>query len=374
MSYYYDEDVKKYGKNVAPQLPWSVQLNPTYGCQRAPLKSKCQPDGSCKGGCNFCGIWSLIDHEKDTIDFKFMTVDTAITIAKQLNDWIPGRRIEINNFGEPFLNPDIFKIINALRTYYPSCCIQLQTNGVKCKDSYEIFKDMSKKFFEAGGNMLVFDAYEGSYDTYMEFSKKFYEEENVGYIDYIHNNPDHVSYYANHGTDYKMIFVVDDLEITSKGGTARAIYNHAGNLNPEVYEKYGIPKDSLPFEKKCSRVFREIIVGFDGTISMCCHDFRRQVVLGVLPDDNIRDIWNSNAFNTLRKLMYDKDRTTIRPCNECSYPGGFRLGFLKRPEGDVTDEDYNELIDLQKKYSDRIHWNGFAEINGTRVNSTMKKN
>lgn len=373
MSYYYDEDVKKYGENVAPQLPWSIQLNPTYGCNRAPLRSKQQPDGSCKGGCNFCGIWSLIDHEKDTIEFRYMTVETATVIAKQLNDWVPGRRIEINNFGEPFLNPDIFKIIKALRDNYPSCCIQLQTNGVNCKESYEIFKDMSSKFFEAGGNMLVFDSYEGTYPTYLEFSKKFKEETGIGYIDYIYDNPDHVSYYANHGTDYQKIFVVEDLEITSKGGTARAIYNHAGNLNPEVFKKYNIPVGELPMDKKCSRVFREIIVGYDGTVSMCCHDFRRQLVLGKVPEDNVRDIWNSREFNTLRKLLYDKDRTKIRPCNVCSYPGGFRLGFLHRPVGEVTQEDYDDLVSLQKKYSDLIHFNGYAEVNGVRVNSTMKR-
>lgn len=369
----YELDIEKYGENVAPQLPWSVQINPTYGCNRAPLERKFQSDGSCKGGCEFCGVYSLINHDTDTIKFKHMTVELAEQIATQLNNWVKGRRLEFNNFGEPFLNPNIFEILGAFRTNYPSGCIQLQTNGVGSHKSYEKFKYQADKFFESGGNLLVYDAYEGSYSNYVEFGKQYEKETGIQFIDFLYDNPNNVSYYSNHGAKAKMIFVVDDLGDAHKSGSARMINNHAGNVREHCYEKFGIDKSQFPLQKKCSRVFREIIVGFDGTISVCCQDFRRQLILGKIPEDDVRDVWNSREFNTVRALMYDKDRSTLRPCDVCSYAGGFRLGFLKRPKMEVNEDDYKALVELQKKYSNHIHFNGWAEINGTRIDSTMDK-
>lgn len=369
--------MKMYKYSKAPQNPWSVQICPTYGCNRAPLPSKIQPDGSCKGGCEFCGIWSLINKDTGLINFKFMTVETARLIAEQLNNFIAGRRIEINNFGEPLLNKDIWKIIDTLRTYYPSGCIQLQTNGLNAYKSYEEFKQLCDNFFENGGNLLAFDAYEGSYKPYLEFAKRYGEENSIFVCDFIHDNKDNHTYYRNAGSKTKEIYVVDDLGEVNKSKAQRHIFNHAGDVNPAVYEKYGIPTN-LPLEKKCSRVFREIVVGFDGTVSICCQSFRRQLVIGNIYDTDLETLWNSEEWNIIRAVTFDKRRDLLRPCDICDYAGGFRIGFLKRPEIEVNNENLNKLVEVQKRYSDKIHFNGYAEIkflegDSVKVMSTMEK-
>ena len=389
MSKYYDSDVEKYGKNVAPQLPWSIQLCITYGCNRAPLsKNRYTNDNGeidCKNGCMFCGVASLIDKTEDKVGFNHMTVDTAVEIAKQLNDWVPGRRIEINNFGEPFLNPNWRGIIKALRDNYPSVCIQLQTNGINSYLlGYEKFKELVDDFYENGGNLLAIDAYEGSYPTYMEFAKRYGEETGITVVDFMHDNPNKLTYYRNAGSSARELYVVDDLgecdykEKTTKDKKAqRNINNHAGCMDHSVWSQYGINQSYLPLEKKCSRVFREIIIGFDGAVTICCQDFLRRVNLGTIKDTNIRDIWNSEEFNTIRKLLFDKDRGFCTPCSMCSYTGGFRLGFLKRPEGEVTPSDLNKLYELQDKYSNLIHYNGKSSITidgeVKTINSTMSR-
>lgn len=389
MSVYYDNDVRDFGSHVAPQLPWSIQMCITYGCNRAPLMKNRykREDGEidCKNGCMFCGIASLIDKETDRISFNSMTVETATKLAKQLNDWVPGRRIEINNFGEPWMNPNWVGIIKALRDNYTSCCIQLQTNGVMCyKRGYDAFKEKVDQFFNNGGNLLAIDAYEGSYETYMQFAKQYEEETGVSAIDFMHNNPENKTYYRNAGSETKELYIVDDLgdcdykaKTTKDKKAQRCINNHSGCVDHSVWEQYGIDETKLPLEKKCTRVYREIVVGFDGTVTICCQDFLRRTNLGNINDKSVREIWNSEEFNTIRKLLYDKERSFCTPCNMCSYTGGFRVGFLHRPEGEVTEQDVSKLASLNEQYSDLMHYNGSCTYKygdfETTIQSTMNR-
>lgn len=384
----YARDQETYGNHVAPQLPWSVQLCITYGCNRAPLKKNRYIDQNgeiaCKGGCMFCGVASLIDIEKDVIGFNTMSVETAELVAKQLNDWVPGRRFEINNFGEPWLNPEWDKIIKALRDNYPSCSIQLQTNGINLyKKGYEAFKDYVDRYFNNGGNLLAIDAYEGSYQTYMEFARRYHEETGVLAVDFMHDNKENRTYYRN-ACGCKELYVVDDLgecdykEKTTKDKKAqRNINNHSGCQAHEVWAQYGIDEKALPLQKKCTRVFREIIIGFDGTVTICCQDFLRRVNLGNIHETNVRDIWNSPEFNTIRKALYDKNRGFCTPCAMCSYAGGFRVGFIHRPDGKLTHEELVQLANLQDQLSDRMHYNAVTTIRtgeeDINIKSTMSR-
>lgn len=371
-----EEDIRRYGKNVAPQLPWSIQLCITYGCNRAPVVRNRYTDEvtgeiKCKGGCMFCGSASIIDKETDRPTFNHMKVETAVELAKQFQDWIPSpsRRFEINNFGEPMLNPHWREIVKALRDNYPGCCIQLQTNGVGTFNNYDRFKNMVDDFFFNGGNLLAIDSYEGSYKYYIEYGKRYEKETGVKCIDFMHDNPENMTYYRNAGSDTKELYIVDDLgecdykEKTTKDKKAqRSINNHAGCVDRSVWKQFGIDVNSLPLQKKCSRVFRELIIGCDGTVTICCQDFLRRVNLGNILETNVRDIWNSEEFNTIRKYLYDKDRSFCDPCRFCSYTGGFRLGFLKRPEGDISSEEQINLYNLVERNSKLIHYQGSTRI------------
>ena len=45
---------------------------------------------------------------------------------------------------------------------------------------------------------------------------------------------------------------------------------------------------------------------FDGTVVLCCMDWRREVILGNVRTDTIYDIWNGEKYNKVRKMVNGK--------------------------------------------------------------------
>lgn len=56
---------------------------------------------------------------------------------------------------------------------------------------------------------------------------------------------------------------------------------------------------------------------YDGTVILCCQDWRREVVIGNLRNNTIQDIWMGDRYQELRSKIYDEDRACIELCKRC---------------------------------------------------------
>lgn len=358
-------DLEVYGEMCAPHKPFSVQLCINWGCNRqATVKNTTfDQDGlpHCKGACDFCGAACLADPETGAWEHKRMDVEVAAELARQMHAWKPnGTRYEIDKFGEPWLNKKWPSIVKALRDNDPKCSINLQTNGIGVhKKDQSVFNRVCDQFFEAGGNMLVFDAYEGSYSAFVEKAKAYCAERDVLFVDFIYDNANHHNYYRKASPKTRELYVVDDLgecninNHASNGHTQRHINNHAGLQMAAAQVKYGT-QVTEPLSSTCTRVFREIIVGYDGTVTVCCHEFARRLNLGNILQDNVRDIWNGRDFRTVRALLKNHSRSWCNVCADCSYWGG-NLAHLERISYEPTDEDMEHLADTNERLSNSRH-------------------
>lgn len=305
-------------------LPHNTQIELVEGCNRM---------------CKFCGIHSIWKHKEDRV-LKFMDINLAIQLAKNFGEWwTKGKRIEFAMHGEPTLHPDVVEIIHIFRDYNPKAQLQLTTNGIQIRKYPELINDL----FDAGLNILIVDTYTHR-DVLINICKNSGIDKIIDYYEDPSFNP-----YYYHNSKIQVIIIMGDVGKKSGTRPARKLLNQGGNSNNKLLMELGVQLKQTPLNKKCSRPFREIVIHYDGTIPLCCQDWRHEFIIGKFPDISLEDIWESDIMNTMRKILYNKLRINT-PCYYCDYNGGFRLGFLK-DMGAVPTHPIEEIVDHLNKYS-----------------------
>lgn len=68
----------------------------------------------------------------------------------------------------------------------------------------------------------------------------------------------------------------------------------------------------------CELPFYQMNIIFNGDVILCCHDWNRATVVGNARTSSLRDIWNSERMNEIRRLILHKRYEQISSCQECS--------------------------------------------------------
>lgn len=316
-----------FGQYVPDYKPWCVQLEMVEGCNRR---------------CWFCGLLSLTaERMRGT---HFVELGLLHKVFTELNDWLPKIRVEINSHGEPTLHPQFLEALMVIRKAMPTASLNLQTNT-------EVWKDEAKSYipamFEAGLNTLVLNAYEpGLYDWW----KTELERLQLTYVDYYWDNPKNLAPNAYYPPHKQIIFLWDDLakmNTTHKKDLKhpnKKMHNSGGNSVKRTMEaKLRKPVRELPWAQKCSKVFREFILGYDGTVPICCQDWQDMFVIGNAYEQTIPQIWNSERFWAVRQLLHRKRRDALLPCAGCNDPTT-RVNLIHDPGLKETDEELLEVV------------------------------
>ena len=67
-----------------------------------------------------------------------------------------------------------------------------------------------------------------------------------------------------------------------------------------------------------------IFISHDGKVILCCMDWRREIILGDLNKDTIYDVWNSERYNKIRKILFSKEPIPENMlCARCEYAINF---------------------------------------------------
>ncbi len=318
------------------QKPWSIQLELTEGCNRR---------------CSFCGIHSLY-REKEDVGYRFMTIETARMIAKDLNKWLGKIRLEFALQGEPLLNPNYNKIFQIFRNEFPKCQIMVTTNADPLKKHPGFNKEKLLALFQSGVNILVADYYGEKWDTsYKEFVNNL-KNDFVNVYDFYKDKPKVWQYVSP-----KAAYIVT-IDNTNERNFFRSLNNQAGNTNPDLIQI----KNDMPQKKKCHLPFREIAIKFDGSVMMCCMDWQREAIMGQFPEQTYKQIWNGPLFDKVRKMLYQGRRDLLSPCDRCNYHP-VKVGLIQNPGivpveelvkiGRSFREDMVKKRHLSNKYADK---------------------
>jgi len=279
--------------------PYTVKIELTRGCNRR---------------CPFCALpympWA-------NEEYRFMEVSTFTKAITDAGKWIGKFRLELAERGEPSLHPNLVALLMIARKFAPRCQIMITTNAVGLKNGEEQYRQFISSLFDAGLNIAYIDGYDdATYDKLQRifpFAEKMYE--------------DGVHPYQYHSPTFKQIILVGGHH--GEKNIIRQFHNMAGTLPVDKVRKLGYEimelPDGKPLEKMCVRPFRETVIHYDGTVTICCNDWYEVSSLGNVKDSTLEELFGRADF--ARAMLIAHNRAALRPCNTCSERSGFRVGL-----------------------------------------------
>jgi len=69
----------------------------------------------------------------------------------------------------------------------------------------------------------------------------------------------------------------------------------------------------------CFKPFSDMAIYWDGNVALCNHDWNSTLGLGNVQHLSIRDIWNSDLYDEVRKKQKQGNRRQIASCCHCDY-------------------------------------------------------
>lgn len=317
--------------------------------QDAPFAVQIELAEGCNLRCPFCGLNGIRGKENN---FKFMTPETLKSLITQIvkADWNP--RLEFAMHGEPTMHPDYHKMIYIARTTAPKLQIMLTSNGgglLKKPGASQNIVDL----FESGLNVLALDDYDGikivdkiinslSVDTaFVAYTEVYGDIQIYDYPKEAKGNP-----HMRRKLREKVITVIKDISIAQKG-THSTLNNHAGAAAPKNDKQAG---------KRCAKPFRELSVRWDGSVAICCNDWRGVYKCGNVVKDGLLNVWHGAAMTAARNKLYhgQRDFGACDGCDAKSYRAGLlpdKLGKVKLPKPSPKDLEAIAVAAKGKSYT-----------------------
>lgn len=293
------------------QPPYTIQIEPTEGCNL---------------GCSFCGLQGMKHNGKTP--WKFMTVETAQEIARKVAREKWTAKFIFAMHGEPTLNKNLFDIIAVFRKALPNNIFHIISNGCGFVHTAGMTPtDFCRKLFDAGINHILLD----NYSPQGDWSKVVTDVGGTFPVLYLGQDKTPM-FRSDKGRD---IIVLPSIE-TTKISFVRNLKNHCGAA---------FPLDNSFNNRRCAVPFRELSFRYDGSVAICCDDFRGQYFVGNIRDyKSVEELWNNERFQAARVMLYNAQRS-FSPCKGCTSVS-MRVGLLPDKLGKDTLEPVSEEIDL----------------------------
>ena len=68
----------------------------------------------------------------------------------------------------------------------------------------------------------------------------------------------------------------------------------------------------------CTEIVTKLSVNSDGTVSGCCGDYDKKLVVGDFNKESLNQIWNGEIVNSYRNLIKSGNRCKIGFCSTCA--------------------------------------------------------
>lgn len=296
--------------------------------QNPPYSIQIELNEGCNLGCSFCGLRGM--REKGTQPWYRMKRETAKRIIEEIKRVGWHSRIIFSMHGEPTLNPNVIKIITMFRKALPTTVMSMMSNGYGIVHGFgdisteQTISERVGKLMEAGLNDLIIDYYSAKGDA------KTIEDALKGSEFKIEHLASKVPLYSPKAGHFRVLF---NPPIQKEKAINRHLCNHCGAAGPLDMSYQG---------KRCARPFRELAIRYDGSVAICCNDFRGEYPIGNIIEQSIEDIWYSKRFEAARILLYAGERS-FKPCYGCNALS-HRVGLLPDGRGKEDMPEPNDKI------------------------------
>ena len=227
----------------------------------------------CNNDCIFCPASSKAGIKKPE---NFMSEDLYAKILKELKGISFKGSVAFHCNNEPLLDKRLASWIRRARDLLKTNYFYLYTNGIL------IDVKSANQLFDAGLNRIIIDNYNDEHElipSVRDLARSPFLVKGEVIVDYRFKN------------DY--------------------FGNRAGQSpNAEIFLKKAL-------KLICARPLMEIVVGYDGTVPLCCADGLWRVKMGNAMESNLKDIWFSDGFRRTRSSLLKGQRSCVEICKVC---------------------------------------------------------
>jgi MoaA/NifB/PqqE/SkfB family radical SAM enzyme len=304
-----------------------------------PINLTIRLTSKCNQRCSFCPRISPIT-ESHYLVFNDMTLDNFKSIIDRFR-----RAININlTGGEPFLNKEIFEMIEYAHT--KRMRVTVATNGVLTygKADQIINSSLSEIFFSLhADNPVDYERMHGV--SKKEFYKISETIEDLVKKKKVHSNnlklsinsvctksnyrkiPDMVSFAEALGVN-RLIFL-NLIPFSIPGFTKEQSLYESDQDVIDLIESIELKNSELKVmmpvlykhtitDRSCKMPFRDLTINGDGLVSICCELTEDEKYGNVLKNE---DVWNNIYFRKAREMLLDGSKQLFDVCNFCPLMG-----------------------------------------------------
>lgn len=238
----------------------------------------------CNNDCAFCPASAKAGRKHPG---HFMPEELYLKLMNELAALDYKGSVAFHGNNEPLLDLRLASWIKTARQFLKDNFFYLYTNGLL------INTDLAERLFASGLNRIIINNYNDSH-ALMPSVREIIDNAPRGKGEVIIN--------------YRM--------------KREYLGNRAGE---SLNAKFRLKK---PIHVICLRPLSEIVVGYDGTVPLCCADGAWKVVMGNVRERTLRDIWFSDFFKNTRKSLLRGDRNSTEICRVCDaltlpFSGGY---------------------------------------------------
>jgi MoaA/NifB/PqqE/SkfB family radical SAM enzyme len=310
---------KRIGNFVLAILQWKLLKNSKL--MSYPIKMTICPGNICNLKCALCPTG------KDTPGRKkgMMGFELFKKVIDECGPYI--YKLDLYNWGEPFLNKDIFKMIKYAKTY---------RTKVEISSNLNVFSDeMCKELLDSGLDVLTVSLDGASQKSVSAYQKGGNFEQVIANIKNIVNKKKElntkyplinwrflVNKYNEHeigkARELAKELDIDNIEINKfrcDMGTeilmdSKSQVENVKNWLPknEALSMYDYSKGSkkVALKNDCNWLWTQSAINWDGSVSPCCAIWHQKFDFGKVNGTSFFEIWNNEKYKEARMIISGK--------------------------------------------------------------------
>lgn len=279
--------------------------------EEAPLHLDIEPTNACNLKCPMCPRTVLLQDEskKDQFSIGMMKMDTFKKVIDEAVE-IGVYSIKLNWLGEPLVHPNIVEMVRYAKVK-GIVDVMLNTNAVA------LTKELSKGLIDAGLDKIFF-----SFDSPY---KEKYEEIRIGakYEEALDNIRTIVEMRDRLGKTSPLTRVSMVLMEENKEEYDEFVELFKDIVDVVAYVEYRAPvgnediKINTENEFACSQLWQRMFISWDGDAIPCCVDSEKELAMGSIHKDTIKNIWNNEKYTQIRDSHKNGTYYDIERCRKC---------------------------------------------------------
>lgn len=219
----------------------------------------------------------------------------------------------LNN--EPFTDTRMVDWITQAKQKVPHAILTVTTNGSL------LLPKVTDRLIHSGIDAIWFSFNGSTKETYEKIMGLSFDlvKKNIDYL--LDVKPESLRVFTNMiETEPMRGEIAENIHYWQSRGVqsgSSPLVNRAGNV--KNFEDLNYKPLSAKPVRTCELLYQKMYIAWNGDALLCCMDWRRQVVLGNVRNQTIREIWHGEAYRRFRRLQERQRVDELELCNVCTY-------------------------------------------------------